>query len=263
MSNLLAPNQKTSLRGHITNIHIFRILITSLLLVLLILSTASPVQADTPPFVPDGTTNIIFLPIITTGSANGGEPYRPSRFVPKYNLEVDETGIYRVTYEDLLDAGLDLLNVKASDIAMTNQGRAIPIYVHSNRKFGPGSYIEFYGQAVDSIYTHTNIYTIFADRNFSNRVAEDDRTPDPDSGFESQYMHNIEVEHDRYYAFNAPGDDPWYDTNMLTYNTPKTWEFPIEINHYANNGDIAMLSISLWGAIEINNIKRWRLTGNY
>ena len=251
MSNLLAPNQKTSHNGHIIATHIFRSLMVVLFLVLPVLLSVTQAQADTPPFVPDGTTYIAFFPIITTGSAGGGISYRPSESVPKYDLLVDQTGIYHVSYEDLLDAGLDLYNVKASDLAITNQGQAIPIYVHSNLAFGPGAYIEFYGEAIDSIYTHTNIYTLFANANYALRVKTDMQPVDSDATFEPEFMNTVSVNRDQHYAFNAPGDDPWFDTNMLTYSTPKTWEYPIEITNYNSEGLTATLSLTLWGAVKL------------
>ena len=50
-------------------------------------------------------------------------------------------------------------------IALRNQGQEVPINVQlqgtgNNKKFGPGSYIEFYGQPIDSLYTDRNIYTL-------------------------------------------------------------------------------------------------------
>jgi len=253
MSNLLAPNQKTSHNEHFTAIRIIRSLLIVLLLILPLLFPATGAQANTsfPPFVPDGTTNVLYLPMISTGSAGGGSTYRPSESVPKYNLLVDQTGIYHVSYEDLLDAGLDLYNVKASELAITNQGQAIPIYVHSNLAFGSGSCIEFYGEAIDSIYTHTNVYTLFADADYALRVNTDMQPVDPNATFEPEFLNTVSVNRDQLYAYNAPGDDPWFDTNMLTYNTLKTWEYPIEITNSNSNGVTATLSLTLWGAVEL------------
>lgn len=251
MRYLLAPKKQTTHNGHFDAIGIGRLLLMLLLLIFPILSAVSPAKADTPPFVPDGTTSIIYLPVVTNGAAGGGSPYRPSETVPKYNLMINETGIYHISYEDLLDAGLDLYNVKASDLAITNQGQSIPIYVHSNLAFGPGSYIEFYGEAVDSIYTHTNVYTLFADSEYALRVSYDMQPVDPNVAFENEFINTVSVDRDQHYAFNAPGDDPWFDTNMLTYNTPKTWDYPIEITNYNSEGITATLSLTLWGAVEM------------
>ena len=77
-----------------------------------------------------------------------------------FNLEVRETGLYRVSYEMLRDAGLDLVGVPASKIALFNAGEEVPIHVESGDYFGEGAFIEFYGEALDTIYTDTNIYTL-------------------------------------------------------------------------------------------------------
>ncbi len=80
-----------------------------------------------------------------------------------FNFKVRQTGIYRVTYEMLQDAGLDLAGVPAAKIMLLNRGQMVPVYVYvpdQAETFGPGGYIEFYGEALDTIYTDTNIYTL-------------------------------------------------------------------------------------------------------
>ena len=76
-------------------------------------------------------------------------------------LEVDQAGLYRVTYEALRDSGMDLAGYPSRALALTNRGHAVPIRVHSaggerlddlgrtrrlgprGPRFGPGSFIEF------------------------------------------------------------------------------------------------------------------------
>ncbi len=70
------------------------------------------------------------------------------------NMQVNQTGLYRITYEKLRDAGLDLNGVRPTSIKVTLAGKAVPIYVLTTEgRFGPGNYIEFHGRALDTIYT--------------------------------------------------------------------------------------------------------------
>lgn len=62
-----------------------------------------------------------------------------------YKIKTAKDGIYRVTYEDLKAVGFSSANVPASELKLINFGAEQPIYV-SNDVFGPGAYIEFFGQ---------------------------------------------------------------------------------------------------------------------
>jgi hypothetical protein len=62
-----------------------------------------------------------------------------------YKIPVVNNGIHRVYFESLVKAGLSSETVPADGLAVLNFGREIPIFV-SATLFGPGEYIEFYGQ---------------------------------------------------------------------------------------------------------------------
>ena len=76
------------------------------------------------------------------------------------NFKVSKTGIYRVTYENLLAAGYNLAGVPMASMGLTSQGRAVPITVFGTT-FGPGSYIEFLGEA-PGYAVHGHQYLHFA-----------------------------------------------------------------------------------------------------
>ena len=62
------------------------------------------------------------------------------------NLHVDKSGIHRVTIQELSDAGLNLRSVRWRDIALVNNGEAVPIrYIR-----GSNPAIEFLAESRDS-----------------------------------------------------------------------------------------------------------------
>ena len=80
------------------------------------------------------------------------------------DLRVNEDGIYRVTYEELLAAtGANLAGANTADLALSTAAGSVPIYVAAAAAFGPGSYFEFYGQGLDTLYTDTNVYKLEVD----------------------------------------------------------------------------------------------------
>ena len=85
-----------------------------------------------------------------------------------------------MTYETLQAAGLDLAGVPVNEITVLNQNQMIPAYVYTpdaGGAFGAGGYIEFYGQALDTLYTGTNIYTVQVSTGRVNQLPMIDATP--------------------------------------------------------------------------------------
>ncbi len=67
---------------------------------------------------------------------------------PRTKIVVDHDGLYRLTYADLLAAGVDVTNVVPSAFHLTSQQQAVAIEVtgEADGHFDPGDSILFYGQ---------------------------------------------------------------------------------------------------------------------
>ena len=97
----------------------------------------------------------------------------------EFRLSVNADGLYRVTYADLVAAGLDPNSVNPQQFAMSNQGAAIAIVVagETDGRFDPNDTIEFYGQGWNSYYTKTNVYWLDVDGPAGPRMGTRDVTP--------------------------------------------------------------------------------------
>ncbi len=163
-------------------------------------------------------------------------------------LRVNESGIYRVTYEALLRAGLDLSNVAAADLALTVRGQPVPLRVTGSDQFGPGSFVEFYGEALDTLYTDTNVYVLWSDHGKARRVAIDGSAPDISGGLPAFYMETARVNQQKVYSFAAPGVDPWYDADVWSDPGVTTHrDFSIELEGYTDSTAPSALAVTLWG----------------
>jgi len=166
------------------------------------------------------------------------------------NIQVSQTGITRVTYEALQTAGLDLAGVPVSKITVLNQNQMIPAFVYTTDPagaFGPGGYIEFYGQALDTLYTGTNIYTVQVSSGAVNQLPKIDATPGTNPTIPGSYSYTLAVNNRKGYVNTTPGDEPWYDTAMWTYTTPASWSFPFTVNGLADPSAPSSLDLTLWG----------------
>jgi hypothetical protein len=67
---------------------------------------------------------------------------------PRYKIVVNHDGVYRVTYEDLQAAGLDVNAIDPRQLQMTNQGLPVAMTVvgEADGHFDPSDYVLFYGQ---------------------------------------------------------------------------------------------------------------------
>lgn len=63
----------------------------------------------------------------------------------QFKITVDKDGMYRITYDDLVDAGLNVTAANFDSLAMMSQGENVAFYVKNdgNESF---EYLEFYGQ---------------------------------------------------------------------------------------------------------------------
>lgn len=92
---------------------------------------------------------------------SGDEPYWYSHSKEYYKIYLNKKGVYRVTYEDLYQAGFNLPVIPVNNLELFCNGKKIPIDVTSKaaKIFGPGDYFQFVGYTVEPTpYAKTNIY---------------------------------------------------------------------------------------------------------
>ncbi len=166
------------------------------------------------------------------------------------NLLVEEDGLYRVTYQQLAAAGLDLAGVPASDIAVLNLGEATPIRVEApGGVFGPGSFIEWLGVGLDTLYTKTNVYVLNVDPENTERII-DDGSPVSIAPAQTSYTATVHTERNLVYSFGSPTTDPWYDTSILAFTTPVSANFTFRTDGRVLGAGPASLTVSLWGVTD-------------
>jgi uncharacterized repeat protein (TIGR01451 family) len=191
-----------------------------------------------------------------SGGWNSGRIGPPWRGWGGARLEVSEDGIYRVSYEQLLAAGVNLRGAPIAALALTVGGEPVALRVegqvgaprYGRGRFGPGSYIEFVGEALDTLYTRTNVYTLGVDWRQALRVERDRRPAAPWASVPAAYEERLAVDRDQKYILTAPSEDPWYEAHLLAYGGSASREFAVEVDGYA--GGPAGLEVELWGLSE-------------
>jgi hypothetical protein len=161
-------------------------------------------------------------------------------------LQVRNSGIQRVTYEALLAAGVSIPD-STDKLSLSNRGVAVPIYAPS-KQLGPGTWFEFYGQALDTLYTDTNVYTLrIGGTGKPTWLQQADGTPVLGATAPTSYTETFAYDRKRAYANYSPSGDAWYDTAMLTRTSASSWDFPFQLDALADPAAPASAELVAWG----------------
>jgi hypothetical protein len=99
-----------------------------------------------------------------------------------FNFQLRQTGIQQVTYEMLKNAYLDLAGVPSAFISLSKDGEMVPIQIQDQfGTFGPGSFIEFFGEELDPLNPDKNIYTLQVSNGLSSPTPYMYATPGTDA----------------------------------------------------------------------------------
>ncbi|MEO7919749.1 MAG: C25 family cysteine peptidase [Thermoanaerobaculia bacterium] len=164
------------------------------------------------------------------------------------NLIVKTDGVHSVSYETLLAARFDFGGISINNLSLTNRGAAVPIEVTgAGKTFGPGSAVQFYGVALNTLYTYDNVYTLSVDKS-GLRIANDGTAPSAGTPVAS-YLDTVKINKSVSYDIGATSGDPWYDTTLFTYASPISANFPITLDDVASTSG-ASLSTDFYGVTD-------------
>jgi len=171
---------------------------------------------------------------------------------PNLEILLSTTGIFRITYEEILAAGLDLNGVPTERLSISHRGSPVPIHIETpaqSDSLGPGAFLEFYGEAVeDSLYTRTNRYQLGIDGN-ATPLPEDQR-PVPRQNGPETHLETLWISENHQYSFGSPNGDPWFHSSLLSFGSPHQENFALSIEDLRPSGDTPRLQVELWGVTD-------------
>ena len=175
------------------------------------------------------------------------------------NLMVNESGMQRISYEELLQQGADLAGVKHRRLAITKNGNRVAVSSkgqnstnkRARRYFGPGGFIEFYATVDASLYSDQTAYTLHVSRNLRRNIP---RLSSPKfkrrAGVQSSYRASITIEDNAYYDFLSPSStDPWHFGQQIGVGGQVGPETTFELENVAA-GDVT-LTAQIYGLVDI------------
>jgi hypothetical protein len=165
------------------------------------------------------------------------------------SVQVTQTGIQRITDQALLAKGVDLVGRKAQNLRLADRKGTIPVLIGNpgqGNTFQRGSYLEFHGEALDTLYTKTNVYTL-TQGNGEREILVDPKPAPKKAPAVAYYLETVTVERERTYNAAAPHGDPWFDAQMMARGQDFRQDFPITVDGYVNNAAPVTLNVDLWG----------------
>jgi subtilisin-like proprotein convertase family protein len=142
-------------------------------------------------------------------------------------LQVRQEGIQRVSYEDLLAGGIDLVGIPAVRIALVDNGVGVPRHVvTAGATFGPGSFIEFYANPQLTLASPFDAFELRVDPDKAVPVAS---LPPGAGGIGVTTVEDV-YRPDHAYSYSAANGDPFYDQGLLAWGGPasttRTFDLP-------------------------------------
>ena len=172
------------------------------------------------------------------------------------NIEVVDKGIYELSYQQLLDFGVDIDAEPIDRIAIMNRGNSIAVEVAGStsdpQAFGAGGYIRFIAEGLDTLYTDTNVYTLRLDSEAQRLITPEAVPLVLRAPFATSYLASKTFAPQQAYSFASPdANEPWFALRVLALNQPARETIPINLSDYAaggNTGDAeARMNIKMWG----------------
>lgn len=160
-------------------------------------------------------------------------------------------GLYRLSYGDLLAAGVPLLTTDPATFAMSYLGQPIAIEVtgDGDPSFEPDELVIFYAEPYQGRYQASNVYWFVYGGEPGNRIQTRMVTPTGSEPVLTTITQTLHVEFDREYRgdYPRPKDaDHWFDTplspDVLTNVLTATRTYDLALDDALTNGNVRIRS---------------------
>ena len=181
-----------------------------------------------------------------------------------FNLHTKDQGMHRISYQQLEEAGADLTGLKARRIGLSLNGEPVAVLAKGQDRvngrtgiFGPGAYIEFYADAVDSLYTDEQVFTVHYLSNAEIRqgkriLIKTERTSlNLTQPLAQHYDFTETVHENNTYSFVSPSStDPWHFGSTFSFRPTPTYKF--ELKDVVGGSAVAKVDAEIYGFIDFD-----------
>ncbi len=200
---------------------------------------------------------------LRTGSQPlGAGPAGPSQFQPvgfqppvdALRLRTTDRGLYRLTWADLVAAGVPVTTTAPATFAISYLGQPIDIQVtgEADGRFDPGDRVIFYAEPYVGRYQRDNVYWFTWGGADGAHMAARAVTPAGDEPLVTAITQTLHIEYDRDYRplYDRPRDaDHWFDRQLYpTAATPTvTVPYTLTLDDPLRTGELALTAVFFGG----------------
>jgi hypothetical protein len=165
-------------------------------------------------------------------------------------LTVTQSGLYRVSFEELSAAGVNLAG-NAADLALTLDGTAIARKV-SNQTWGPGAHLEFYADVPkQALHGQALTYRLRSVPNAGKAWQLDPMPAANITASSATQWHTSKLDSNREYGIGSALQDPWIlATVMRSGQTPGRHIEKINLHFQPVANQSAQLHVQGWGGLD-------------
>ena len=148
--------------------------------------------------------------------ANAQPPTRYIKQADALRIEITEDGIYWLSYEDLVEAGLQPQFINPARLRMFNQGKevALRVVADDRDKLQPTDYLKFYAQKLNNTFTDTNVYWLYwRKKGFGKRITRIDGSVTGQAEPITSFYDRLHFEKNRFWDIwtgNPDTEDYWF-----------------------------------------------------
>ncbi len=143
---------------------------------------------------------------------------------PALKLFVEQSGFYRLTHDELVQAGfvVDGMDPRMLTLAVGGVETALWGAGEEDGVFDAGDWLLFYGEGLDTLYTGTNVYWLRVGEQPGKRMATRQAAPSGLAPLAESFTATIHAEVNSYYWQTVPngqGQEHWFWGDKLTAPT--------------------------------------------
>ncbi len=182
-------------------------------------------------------------------------------------LRIEETGVYRITHQDLVAQGIDLSGLPIKHLALSQAGKPIARIVSNpnpsknkpgkRQRFGEGSEIIFYAQTPNGEQARYVDYTnirLSADISKALNAQSASELLDVDGAVSRTHIQRVNFGKPNGYSFIIPGYSPWYDEVIYAFGDTGTKVMSFDVEQSADLNAPVNIELNLMGGTSFDNV---------
>lgn len=169
-----------------------------------------------------------------------------------FKFVLNKTGFYNVSYDELVNAGLEPASIDPRKFELITGGKPVAIEVkgEDDGSFDPGDSIIFYGWSIESKYTSHNVYYLTLGKEYGKRIPKVQGAPSGEAQSPTSFRYTQHFEKNMLYFSYAPSkldNDTFYWDYFYATKTPVSKVYEFQLSQISPEAQDISLSGSIRG----------------